>query len=306
VDIDQWSAADPNSSVRRTGWTPVTAAPTRPPGPPSPTAGGGGVSPSAHPTAFPDTRTDVGRFASVAPNRPPDSAGDLGVISPMRVLADVTVAGETGLLRFERDHEIKEVFFVAGAPESISSNVPGDRFGAYLVARGVLRPAELEMALGMLPHFSGKLGDTLVGLGLMRPLDVFRQLSQQVRDRVIDLFRWSHGSFAFYRGVKNDHESFPLALDAFEILGAGVLTVPYDELEQRFSAWLDNRPKRSDRRPIDPDAFRLGPTPREVLALLGGERTLRSWMAQFTAPDELVTFLRSLYLLVETDLAELD
>jgi hypothetical protein len=202
--------------------------------------------------------------------------------------------------------EIKEVFLSAGAPESVNSSVASERFGAYLVSRGVLRAAELEMALGMLPHFSGKLGDTLVGLGLLRPLDVFRQLSQQVRDRVIDLFRWSSGSFAFFRGVKNEQESFPLGLDGFEILGAGVLTVPAEQLELRFQAMHDGRPRRAERRRIDPDAFRLGPTPREVLALLDGERPLHAWLQQFSAPDERVTFLRSLYLLIETDLAELD
>jgi serine/threonine-protein kinase len=239
----------------------------------------------------------------------------------MRIFAEVTVAGETGLLRFERRRanseaqphpdstprdEIKEVFLASGAPESVNSSVPSERFGAYLVSRGVLRVAELEMALGMLPHFSGKLGDTLVGLGLMRPLDVFRQLSQQVRDRVIDLFRWSQGTFSFFRGVTNAQDSFPLGLDGFEILGAGVLTVPAEDLEQRFSSLRDSRPRRTDRRQIDPDAFRLGPTPREVLALLDGERTLGSWITQFTSPDERATFLRSLYLLIETDLAELD
>ena len=291
-------AAVPASGSMHTGFSPAAASPASRP-PPRPGAS------SANP-AFADTRTDVGRFISAAPSRPPDSAGDLSVVSPMRVLTDVTVAGETGLLHFERDGEVKEVFLLDGAPESVSSSVPSERFGAYLVTRGVLRPSELDMALGMLPQFSGKLGDTLVGLGLMRPLDVFRQLSQQVRDRVIDVFRWSRGSFAFFRGVRNEQDSFPLALDAFEILGAGVLTVPYAELEDRFAKLLAARPKRSDRRRIDPDAFRLGPTPREVLALLEGERTLRSWMVQFTAPDELVTFLRSLYLLVEADLAEMD
>ena len=287
VDLDQWGHSDASSSARRSGWTPVSSTPGAPP-------------------AFSETKTDVGRFVSAAPNRPPDSAGDLGVISPMRVFADVAIAGETGLLRFERAGEAKEIFLVTGSPESVNSSVTSERFGAYLVARGVLRAAELDMALGMLPHFSGKLGDTLVGLGLMRPLDVFRLLSQQVRDRVIDVFRWSSGTFSFYRGIRNEQESFPLGLDAFEILGAGVLTVPMEDLEQRFATLVDNRPRRTERARLDPESFRLGPTPADVLGLLVGDRTLRSWMAQFTAPEELVTFLRALYLLVETDLAELD
>ena len=51
----------------------------------------------------------------------------------------------------------------------------------------------------MLPHYGGRLGDTLVGLGFLRPLDVFRMLSLQVRHRVMDVFKWSEGTFAFYR-----------------------------------------------------------------------------------------------------------
>ena len=321
VDLDAWGASEPNSSARRSGWTPVSTPGNRLASDsgsfavPRPAAVPGSSPQRPAAPAFTEVQTDVGRFVSVAPGRPPDSAGDLGTISAMRILADVTVAGETGLLRFERTREIdgettpteiKEVFLAAGAPESVNSSVPTERFGAYLVSRGVLRAAELQMALGMLPHFSGKLGDTLVGLGLMRPLDVFRQLSQQVRDRVIDLFRWSSGTFSFYRGVKNEQDGFPLGLDGFEILGAGVLTLPANELEARFEAMRDSRPRRAERRRIDPDAFHLGPTPREVLALLDGERTLGSWFEHFSVPDERATFLRSLYLLIETDLAELD
>lgn len=325
IDLDQWDVSEQNSSARGTGWTPVSEAPRR-----HPPELSTGVGVAAAGPLFEDSRGALGRFVSAAPNRPPDSAGDLGTISPMRVFADVTVAGETGLLRFEREvrgqteaaaahpagtmgsagtpgeWEVKELFLASGAPESVNSSVPSERFGAYLVARGVVRAADLEMALGMLPHFSGKLGDTLVGLGLMRPLDVFRQLSQQVRDRVIDLFRWSRGTFSFFRGVRNEQDSFPLGLDGFEILGAGVLTFPAQDLEERFAVQLDSHPRRSDRGRIDPEAFHLGPTPREVLALLDGKRTLRSWLAEFNSPDERVTFLRSLYLLIETDLAEVD
>jgi serine/threonine protein kinase len=287
VDLDQWSISGPNSAGH-------PDAPAPPPGP----------------------KTDVGRFVSAAPNRPAESAGDLGTISPMRVFADLTIGGESGLLRFERDAEasggetgdveVKEVFLASGAPESVNSTVPGERFGAYLVSRGILRADQLDTAIEKLSHFSGKLGDTLVGLGFMRPLEVFRQLSQQVRDRVIDLFRWSRGTFAFFRGVTNPQDSFPLGLDGFEILGAGVMAIPAAELKQRFAMLGDRRPRSSQRTRVDPDAFRLGPTPREVLKLLKGQRTLNSWMAHFKTPDELGTFLRSLHLLLETDLAELD
>jgi hypothetical protein len=252
------------------------------------------------------TDSEVGRFISGAPKRPPDSAGDISVITPMRFFCDLALAGETGLLRFEVPGAIKEIFLVRGSPESVNSSLPSERFGEYLVAKGVLTTGDLDLALSMLPHYNGKLGDTLVALGLLRPLDVFRLLSQQVRDRVIDVFAWTEGTFAFYRGVTNPNDSFPLGLDTFEILGAGVVNLPLPFLEQRFSSSLDYRPIATGQARVQADAFRIGPTPREVRDMLDGQRTLRAWLEQFTDADEQLTFLRSLYLLVETDLVQFD
>jgi hypothetical protein len=252
------------------------------------------------------TKSDVGRFVSAAPKRPPDSAGEISVITPMRFFCGLALANETGLLHFALRGAEKEIFLVGGAPESVSSSDGGERFGEYLVGRGVLGAADLELALSMLPHYNGKLGDTFVALGMLRPLDVFRLLSEQVRDRVIDVFAWTEGTFAFYRGVTNRQESFPLGLDTFEILGAGVVSMPAALLEGRFEPIGDLRPLPSGRGRVDPEAFKIGPTPREVLEMLDGERTVRAWLEQFGDPAERLTFLRALYLLVETDLAELD
>jgi serine/threonine protein kinase len=254
----------------------------------------------------PSTHSDVGRFVSAVPKRPPDSAGDVSIITPMRLFCGLTLAGETGLLHFELGDVQKEIFLAGGAPESVSSSNTNERFGEYLVGKRVLGNADLDLALSMLPHYNGKLGDTLVALGLLRPLDVFRLLSEQVRDRVIDVFAWTEGTFAFYRGVTNRQDNFPLGLDTFEILGASVVNLAYEQLVQRFDPMLDYRPVATRRGRLEPEAFRIGPTPREVLNLLDGERTLRDWMTQFVDREELLTFLRSLYLLVETDLAELD
>jgi hypothetical protein len=106
--------------------------------------------------------------------------------------------------------------------------------------------------------------------------------------------------------VTNPLDSFPLGLDTFEILGAGVINLPGDLLGQRFASMLDYRPVASGRDRVQPEAFRIGPTPREVMEMLTGEHTLRAWLDQFGEPAEQLTFLRSLYLLVETDLAQFD
>lgn len=236
----------------------------------------------------------------------PDNSGELSLISPMRAIADLAVAADTGVIRFQKGMHIKDVYLVRGAPESVNSNMSGDRFGEYLVTRGFLRSADLERAVAELPRYGGKFGESLVGLGFMRPLDVFRLLSQHVRERVMELFSWTEGSFDYYRGLRNTVEAFPLGLSSFEILGAGVVTLSYELLSAHFETLMDFHPRAMPNPRINPEAFRLGPTPREVLGLLDGSLTLRAWAERFGSPDELLTFYRTLYLLVESSMAQFE
>jgi hypothetical protein len=324
VELDQYATP---ASVPAPGWTPSvvdhltgglgTPSPLRDPTtiPESPTyraTGVGGLRPSlirassAEPQAGPAANAALASVPSGERSAPPDSTGDLTLISTMRVLADLAVMAETGLIRFARGKLVKDVYLVRGAPESVNSNMSGDRFGEYLVTRGFLRLSDLEHALAEMPRFSGKLGESLVGLGFMRPLDVFRLLSQQVRERVMELFTWIEGEFSFFRGLQNPVAAFPLGLNSFEILGAGVLALSYDFLAGRFVPLSGFRPRAVPNPRINPEAFRLGPTPREVWGLLDGSRTLAEWTERFGSSDDLLTFYRTLHLLVETSLAQFE
>jgi serine/threonine protein kinase len=240
------------------------------------------------------------------PGAVPDNSGELSLISPMRAMADLAIAADTGLVRFQKGTQIKDVYLVRGAPESVNSNMSGDRFGEYLVTRGFLRSGDLERALTEMPRFGGKFGEALVGLGFMRPLDVFRLLSQHVRERVMELFTWSQGAFNYYRGMRNPLEAFPLGLSSFEILGAGVVALSYDFLASHFEPLMDFHPRAMPNPRVSPEAFRLGPTPREVLGILDGSLTLHAWAGRFGSPDELLTFYRTLYLLVESSMAQFE
>ena len=154
-----------------------------------------------------------------------DEEGDFSRIPPLRILYRLAVEKQSGLLVVEIGAITKEIYFVAGIPEFVSSNVARELLGEYLVSQKVISPGELAMALAMMPHFGGKLGDTLVGLGLMKPLDVFRHLTRQVRDKIIDVCTWQKGQYRWYKGKRNARESFPLGLDAFEIIGAGAFAI---------------------------------------------------------------------------------
>ncbi|HXU74362.1 MAG TPA: protein kinase [Polyangia bacterium] len=237
---------------------------------------------------------------------PADLKGDLADLSPVRLFARLATDRETGQLVVERGDVSKEIFLVDGAPEFVSSNVPSERFGEYLVARGVISAGELSMALAILPRFQGKLGDTLVGLSLLRPLEVFRHLTRQVRDKIIDVFAWGSGSYRYYRGRMNKREAFPLGLDAFEILGAGVAGLPMEPVRLRLDKLASKRVRRVERQRPTPEHFRVGAGPRELWQRLDGKRTVGEWMRRYEQPEQLLTLCRTLFLLIESDLAALD
>jgi hypothetical protein len=233
----------------------------------------------------------------------PDSAADLGQMTPMRIFTELAAGQETGLLRLEFPGQVRDIYLVRGAPESITGNTGGANLGDYLVSRGLLRMEELQAVHAQLGRFGGRVPDALAGLGLMRQPDVFRLQAEHVREQVLGIFPHTEGRASFFRGLRNPLESFSLGLDPFEIVGAGVLTLPLEYLQRRFRPLLDLRPVAYEPPPINPESFRLGPTPRDLLNMLDGSRTLRVWLGSFASPDERVTFLRTLYLLIEAGLA---
>jgi hypothetical protein len=224
----------------------------------------------------------------------------------MRVIAELAVSGETGLVRFENGQVLKDVYLLRGNPESLLANQAADRLGDYLVARGFMRVADLERAYAQLPRFGGRLSDSLVSLGTMKPLDVIRLQAQHVRERVMEVFTWTQGVYSIYRGQRNPSESAPLGLDSFEILGAGVLTLPLEFLQSRFLALAEFHPVAAAKPRIPLEMFRLGSKPRDVWALLDGKRTVRQLLTRYGSTSDSLMFMRLLYLLIETDLARLE
>ncbi len=233
----------------------------------------------------------------------PDDSGDFASISPMRVLYRLMLARSTGLLVVAVGGIKKEVYVRDGQPEYVSSNVASELFGSYLVTKGVLSDGELAMALAMMPHYGGRLGDTLVGLGLLKPLEVFRHLTRQVRTKLIDVCTWNKGTFAWFANRENAREAFPLDFNAFEILGAGAMALP----DEAVDSWLA---KNSQCRLRAVKQRRLGPERFEVKGLvelfdfLDGRRTVGDLVELQPDRSERLRMGRMLCLLEACDMAK--
>ena len=220
----------------------------------------------------------------------------------MRVLFRLMTARATGLLVVAVGGIKKEIYVRDGQPEYVSSNVASELFGNYLVTKGVLSDGELAMALAMMPHYGGKLGDTLVGLGLLKPLEVFRHLTRQVRTKIIDVCTWNKGGFAWYAGRENPREAFPLDFNAFEILGAGAMALSDDVTD----AWLakngTSKPRASRTRRVGPERFEVKGLV-ELFETLDGTRTAAHIIEERDVRDDQLRVARMLCLLDACDLA---
>jgi serine/threonine-protein kinase len=174
----------------------------------------------------------------------PDYAAELPATTMLEVLSWLLFRRETGVLFADRPPSgppgekspdlppssrtpgsaasRKELYFDKGRLVLVASSEPSELLGEYLVRQGAIDRSELEMALLALPKYEGRLGDTLIGLGLVDPVDVFRAIQNQGRARVADTFRWPKGRLSFYRGVRPSRVDFRLDLDIPELMLAGL------------------------------------------------------------------------------------
>lgn len=177
----------------------------------------------------------------------PDLNDDLTNVSMLRTLMRVLAQRETGVLFAERadadgESARKELYFVAGRLHHVASSNASELLGEYLVRRGKLEREELDLALAVLPRYGGRMGDTLISMGLVGPVDIFRAIRDQGRDRVADLFLWKSGAVTFYRGQTAPHVEFPLDLELPALIVAGLEAAkPGDTLMDEHRDDLDRR-----------------------------------------------------------------
>lgn len=154
--------------------------------------------------------------------RASDRVEDLATTSIVRVMGTLLLERESGLLLCGREGARKEVYLSNGVPEFVTSNLQSELLGEFLVRRELVSRSELDMALAVMPRFEGRLGDTLTALGLVEPVQLFREIGAQVQEKLLDLFSWSSGKAEFFRGVPRPQSAFPLGLDAWRMLARGI------------------------------------------------------------------------------------
>jgi serine/threonine-protein kinase len=232
----------------------------------------------------------------------PADAIDRGVLDPARLptrLFHLAVRRETGALILRDGPRKKRVFFVEGSPECVTSTEKRELLGEFLIQRGQVLRMELEMALAMLPRFGGRLGDALVGIGVLRPIELFRAVHDQTQERLLETFRLKTGEIAFARSVRSQEETFPLGLDTYELIARGIrYGYSYEELQAMLSPCYEEVLEPVTAPPVRLEMFRLPEAEAGVIESVTGKTTLGRLVANLTGdgradPEEI---LRAVFL----------
>jgi serine/threonine-protein kinase len=163
---------------------------------------------------LPSTTAVTTRMFSI---KPPDFVADFRETSLLRVLGKLHNQHATGSLFVsqsfnDREHR-KDIYLLKGRLLHVASNDPQELLGEYLVGKGILTREQLANALRHMTATRGQLGETLIALNLVDPVDVFTAIRNQGRDRVASLCAWETGNAQFYEDSSPEHVRFPLDLD---------------------------------------------------------------------------------------------
>jgi len=209
-------------------------------------------------------------------------------------LHQLTVARETGVVLVRDGARRKKIYLVEGVPEFVASTEKAELLGEHLIAQGQVLRMEVEMALAMLPRFGGRIGDALVGLGVLRPIELFRAIHEQTRKRFLEVYKWKKGELIFVRGSRSQEETLPLGVDAHELIARGIRE-GYDatELEALLAPYSEAILEPVALPPVRLEAFRLSEPEARVLRQVDGTFTIGRLIATGAAgaqgaPDDVL------------------
>lgn len=234
---------------------------------------------------------------ATGPVERPELEGELAETSLAAVLHRLADRAAVGRLDLDRSPLHKSLFLDEGDPVYVTSNLECELLGEHLVARGALPRADHARALDFAADRGLRLTEALVALQLLEPYQLFRHLAEQARDRILELFTWVGGRFAFFAAVAPPPSGMPLGLGTYDLLHEGVRScVPLTVIHRRLDPHRRQPLVRSGA-PL-PDALQLsGREQRLLRAVIADPEPCLDDLVRREREEEHV--LRLVYLLTE-------
>jgi hypothetical protein len=158
----------------------------------------------------------------------PDYTAALRDTPMLDVLARMRNRRESGAMfvaraRSEGNEERKDLYFTEGRLIHVAASDREDLLGQYMLRLKLITRTELDLALSQLKSYEGRLGQALVGLGLLEQSVVSRAVRTFGRDRVAALCGWREGHVQMYRGSLPTNVEVSLDIDLTVVMMTAAL-----------------------------------------------------------------------------------
>lgn len=227
--------------------------------------------------------------------------GEFDDTSLARLLARLHRSRATGRLFAKLEKVEKSIFFENGEPILVDSNREDELLGYFLLQRRVISQEQLEEGLARLSEWGGRLGDALVATGAIPAHEIFQHLSEQMREKILEIFTWTGGEWGYFENQQPQTHGYPLGIDTYKTIVDGCLTrMPIARIKDLYARRKHVRIYKQIKPQISLDALRLSSKALGVLKNYETGDSLERLLSKTNADEPNFTY-RVVYLLHQVE-----
>ena len=153
-----------------------------------------------------------------------------------RLLQFIFEKQETGILRLSRQGTTKTLYLVHGAPVNAESTLRDETLGRYLTKAGRISEEEYEQSIALMLAQGLQQGAALVKQGVLKPKELYQEVKNHTREKILFAFAWTEGDYVFEPEVEFVEDLYRFELDYYEILYRGTrLYLPLGVVERELA-----------------------------------------------------------------------
>src|SRR5688500_17142726 len=201
---------------------------------------------------------------------------DLSVTPIAEPLRQLAAGRRSGDLQVQSGRAVKTIFFDNGRAIFAASNMKKDRLGDTLVAQGRITDEEFRQAEALLKgNRQLRIGDALVGAGLLQKGEIGRMVARQVNRIVLSTFAFTEGVASFEERPTSIPLEYMVSLSMHRVLYDGIRTMESEPLVRAGLGNLDRWVKLNGVPPFGFDPKESGKEEMDILEHAQRRVTLR-------------------------------
>lgn len=227
--------------------------------------------------------------------------GDLARTLLSEKIRTLVHARRSGILVVSSEEVTKGVFFRGGQIVFASSTLENDKLGESLIRLGRISRAEFAAAYEATQQRKRRLGQELVGAGLLTEEDLARLVAHQVQKIVLSLFTWKEGDMVFQEAPEPIPADLALDLSTHRLLLEGARIFPDAARLEKALGRQSRRLRICTRPPFDYSHLTLTPAEKGVLNDAADELRISEMLAR---PASRGLVVRAIYALLAGGILE--